>query len=967
MTDRDRNVDQLMAELHALRQRCIALEEAEERWRALVKQSPDTTLTVNNEGHVLYANHGREDAPAASVVGSNILDSVLPDHRSTVQAALEHTFKTGEPGEYEGAEQAPDGAVHWIATRLHPIKRGGDVVLVTLTRRDITTHRLLLEAVADSEQKMRLLVEQSADGIVLIDEHGIVIQWNPAQETITGLPSEEAIGRPLWDIQFRLATPEQRSNPDFLARLRDLVMVGLTGGDAPWMGQSLEQEVALPDGTRRILQTRAFPVRTAQGLIVGNVLRDVTDIVRTREESARLLAEVEQQRQVSEALAGDLQGERDTLATIMEHTHASIAFLDPAFNFVRVNSAYARGTGYTKADLIGRNHFAVFPHEGNEAIFRQVVETGLPVHFAAKAFEHPQFPERGITYWDWTLVPVHSRSGELLGLVFSLLDVTDSMRTQQQLAQQAARLQGLYEVAQGILEARSPAEIAEAALERIQNLVPFVHGSVELLGQDAHTTQVLASRTHLGKRFWQASRQHLAWAGCLEDLRAGRPHVNKDLAAPAAATPLTEALRAEGVRTFVCLPLAPHGRLIGALSLGMDTPGGLRPEQLEIAQEMAGQIAIAIEQARLNEELRRNAALLERRVRERTAALQASEARFRTMFESARVGIALLDAEGRVVNTNVALRDTLGYGVTQLRGRRFADLAHPDDRDVGSASISPATAEQRHPVRTELRLLRRDGQVRIASVTASPLRDRNGRSSLVAAFVEDITQRKEAEAALVQAEKTTVTARLAESLAHEMGNPLQTVMGAIGLSRDVLAEGGDPERYLKLADEQMQRAARILNQIRSLYRWPSASKEPTNLNELLGHVLMQATKESPVQVLWEPGDSLPLLDLARDQIEQLFEQLIQNALEAMPDGGRLRVRTEHTYRPAGVTITLVDTGQGIPEEAMVHLFESFYSSKHEGLGLGLYTALSIAHQHSGRIDVKNAPGVGATFTVWLPA
>ncbi|MHB0858326.1 MAG: PAS domain S-box protein [Anaerolineae bacterium] len=967
MNDRPRTKGELLAELQELRSRCVALEEAEGQWRALLRHSPDTTLVVDSEGAVLYANYGREEAAASDEVGNNLLENVLPEHREAVRVVLEQVFRGGEPGEYEVAEKAPDDAVRWISTRLNPIKRGADVVLVILTRRDVTANRLLQEAAADSEEKLHHFAEQTADGIALIDEQGRVVQWNPAQEEITGLRAEEVLGKRLWDVRHPAGPEAHRGGLQALERIRDLIMDGMTSGDAPWLGQSIEREVELASGERRIIQARAFPVHTAQGLMVGSVSRDVTEIVQARNEGARLLSEVEKQRQLSEELARDLQAERDTLATIMEHTHAAVAFLDRDFNFVRVNSAYERGAGYSKDELIGRNHFALFPHPENETVFRQVADTGVPVRFQAKAFEFPQHPEWGVTYWDWVLVPIQGRSGDLLGLVLSLVDVTASVRAQEQLEQQAARLKGLYEVAQGILASRSPKEIAETALQRVQTLVPFVHGSVELLDERSGGTTVLAARSSLGKRMLRASRQHLAWSGCLDELRAGRTYAIDDLLAPAAATPLFEALRAEGVRSFFCLPLALKGRLFGALCLGMSSPGRLHLDQMEIAQEMAGQVAIGIEQARLNEELRRNATLLERRVRERTAALQASEARFRTMFESAHVGIVLLDAEGRLVDTNPALRQMLGYGAAQLRGKYYADLAHPDDLQPGALALCELSVNQRRVIRTELRVVRRDGQVRLVAITASPLRDRRGRSDLVLAFLEDITQRKEAEAALVQAEKMSVTARLAESLAHEMGNPLQTVMGAIGLSKDVLAESGDPTQYLHLADEQMQRAARILNQIRNLYRWPATAKEPTDLNALLDRILAMVTVGDHVEVIWEPGENLPTLLLSRDQIEQLFEQLILNAVEAMPDGGILRIRAGRTFQPTGVAVTLADSGKGIPEEAMTHLFESFYSSKHDGLGLGLYTALNIARQHGGRIDVQNVPGGGATFTVWLPA
>jgi len=142
-------------------------------------------------------------------------------------------------------------------------------------------------------------------------------------------------------------------------------------------------------------------------------------------------AQVEQARRRAEALAQDLQAERDILDTIMENTSAQLAYLDPDFNFVRVNSAYALSSGHSREELLGRNHFAWFPSPENQAIFERVRETGQPVVFYAKPFAYVDQPERGITYWDWSLVPLKDQAGCVRGLVFSLMDVTQLKRAEE--------------------------------------------------------------------------------------------------------------------------------------------------------------------------------------------------------------------------------------------------------------------------------------------------------------------------------------------------------------------------------------------------------------------------------------------------------------------------------------------------------------------------------------------------------
>ncbi|MCL5291307.1 MAG: SpoIIE family protein phosphatase [Actinobacteria bacterium] len=152
---------------------------------------------------------------------------------------------------------------------------------------------------------------------------------------------------------------------------------------------------------------------------------------RTLEESERLLEQVEHERQRAEELATILEKERDTLQVIMENTDAHLAYLDTDLNFVEVNSTYARGSGHTKEELIGRNHFELFPNEENQAVFERVRDTGEPIEFKAKPFEFADQPWRGVTYWDWSLTPIKDAYGEVQGLAFSLVDVTASTRAKE--------------------------------------------------------------------------------------------------------------------------------------------------------------------------------------------------------------------------------------------------------------------------------------------------------------------------------------------------------------------------------------------------------------------------------------------------------------------------------------------------------------------------------------------------------
>jgi len=176
---------------------------------------------------------------------------------------------------------------------------------------------------------------------------------------------------------------------------------------------------------------------------------------------------------------------------------------------------------------------------------------------------------------------------------------------------------------------------------------------------------------------------------------------------------------------------------------------------------------------------------------------------------------------------------------------------------------------------------------------------------------------------------------------------------------------------LEIGAEELQRAASIVSQLRDLSR-PSelTERELTSVKELVEHVMLLTQKkclQHHVEIARGLGRDLPRLSVAPNQIQQVFLNLMLNAVEAMPDGGRLVVQATRTGEPDGVCVTFADTGCGIPPDVLPNIFDPFFTTKEEGLGLGLYVTQSIVDAHSGRIDVESQVGKGTTFTVWLPA
>jgi signal transduction histidine kinase len=243
----------------------------------------------------------------------------------------------------------------------------------------------------------------------------------------------------------------------------------------------------------------------------------------------------------------------------------------------------------------------------------------------------------------------------------------------------------------------------------------------------------------------------------------------------------------------------------------------------------------------------------------------------------------------------------------------------------------------------------------------------------IVAIVEDITEQKKAQRALVLSEKLATTGRLAATLGHEINNPLQTVIGCLGLAKETLEEheaAGDVEKYVTLARDEVKRAARIVSRLRDVSH-PSEAEagEPIDLNDLIDEVLEVSRKNlenQRIHVVRDLSDDLPRPVVAPDRIKQVFLNLVLNASDAMAEGGELTVRSLYDEASEEVRVAFVDGGMGIPEEMIDHLFDPFFSTKEEGTGLGLFVSRNIMQEQGGRIEVESRLGDGATFTVVLP-
>ena len=233
-------------------------------------------------------------------------------------------------------------------------------------------------------------------------------------------------------------------------------------------------------------------------------------------------------------------------------------------------------------------------------------------------------------------------------------------------------------------------------------------------------------------------------------------------------------------------------------------------------------------------------------------------------------------------------------------------------------------------------------------------------------FFRDITDRKRMEEQLVRQEKLAVLGQLAGGVGHELRNPLGVIKNSVYFLNMAL-ESKDPEllETLNIMEKEVATSERIINSLLDFARTKPPLRRKVDIPQILPGILSRISIPGNIQVEYPVVKSLPRVMADPDQLDQVFGNIILNAVQAMPQGGRLMIKSE-TREPGWVAVSIADTGVGIPEKDIENIFEPLFSSKAKGIGLGMAISKTFVESHGGSIEVQSKPGKGTTFTVKLP-
>lgn len=335
---------------------------------------------------------------------------------------------------------------------------------------------------------------------------------------------------------------------------------------------------------------------------------------------------------------------------------------------------------------------------------------------------------------------------------------------------------------------------------------------------------------------------------------------------------------------------------------------------------------------------------------------------FASVFDHLNDGVALFDTEGHLLRVNQAFERMFGWTQDELRGQvfpltqtPFLPLAHDRLELICTDQIVEFEAIKRC----------KDGSLLNMVVTGAPVKDPYDRVSAVSYIYKNVTEQRRTLELLVQSEKLSAVGQLAAGVAHEVRNPLTALKGFVQLIRAMNDEV--PRQYLEIMESELNRIEYIVGELLVLAK-PHVTRRdehkiPDIVQEVISLLQPQAALNDISITVRYIGDPPPV-HCSLHHIKQVFVNLIKNALEAMPHGGTITV--ECGEEPEHIVVRISDEGVGIPEAALAHLGDPFYSTKPNGTGLGLMISRRLVQSHGGQLHIESVPGHGTTVTVTLP-
>ncbi len=833
------------------------------------------------------------------------------------------------------------------------------------TQRRLEERKRAEEALRESEERFARMSSLSYEGIAIIDQDRIV-DANPQMARMVGCTPEEIIGM----------NPEHFIAPE----LKETVAEKLRAGtEEPYEHMAIRM-----DGTQFPVanRTRSIPYRGKT--VQVSVIRDITD--RKRAEAALRASEAQ-------------------FRKLFETSRDFVFIADKHGRILAANKAAESRLGYSVQELTNASLEALcYDPRDWEQVRQILLERGYLEDYEIRGRRKNGTPIDSLV----SAALFTDEAGRIAGFQGNVKDMTARKQTELKIARQMERLQALHTIEQAITSSTDLQTVLGLLAREVVGQLHMDAISLLLVDESGQTLKFAA-----GEGFRT------------DALRFTRLGFGKGLAGQAAQTRrvvhipdlseyqgnpiLTDSLAGEEFTAYFGIPLIAKGQLCGVMEIFRRSPILVDEDWMAFLETLAGQAAIAIDNARMLETTQ--------------ATLMETEALYRIN----RGLVASIDPLWLMQEVVDLLQRDFGYSYVQIYVRDAATgdfILRAGSGETGSQLIAAGhrlaagegivgyTAETNKPfmtnnvddliffrrnpllpdVRSELAVpIRIDRQflglldvqqsppatltprdLQLVGAAADQLAVALHKAQLYADLQNSLRQEKETRAQMIHIEKLAVTGRLMASVSHELNNPLQAIQNALFLLKDEIKIPKQAQQDLAIVLRETDRMAALLNRLRTTYKTKTFRAEdfyPVQINGIIEDVhalLATHLRHTKIAFEFDTDPALPSVGGVGDQLRQVILNLLMNAVDAMPGGGRLAVSAVQRSKEKEVLITISDTGRGIDPEILPHLFEPFITGKENGTGLGLSICREIVSNHKGRIHAENRPEGGATFSVWLP-
>ncbi len=906
-------------------------EDSEQRRKymeAIFRSVPDAIITLDSNHSVVEWNPGAEKLfgyARKEAVGINIDELVVcPDKLEESRAFTKSVLNGGDIHPIETVRCCKNGRRVEVIVAGSPIRSDDKAAGVVAVYKDISERKRAEAAIIKAKQEWERTFDAVPDLIAILDNQHQILRANRAMAERLNTTPQELVGKKCYELVHKSHTPPPGCKMEKMLR----------------EGKSYDYEFH-EDQLDGDFYATVTPLVNQDGEIEGcvHVLYDVT---------RRKQAEIELHK----------SQERYKTLIVNQGEGIGVADLDERFTFV--NPAMEELLGRPEKELLAHSLSEFMDEEHFKTILQQTKIRKRGIKSGYDIVITRSDGEKRIVHI--TASPLWAENGEYSGSFAVFRDITNQKRAEEARDRSFREAEELRNLIVKLNTTYTMEDMLPLILNSAFSMTGLEKGGIFIIDEDGKNAQLKNYKGITEKQ--AASLEQIP----LESLQENLLNEFVSFVIPNKADPsfIHQIGIEHEIKHIYIAPLRFKESLVGFITLSTSTEKKLDAGGISLLKTLGAETA----------------AILWRLQTEQ--ALKTSESFNRGIVTHSPVGILYLNAEGKIIYENPAIYRMLGLPEVRSSsyiGKHFQDV--PLFRNVNGGDIFARVVAGEVVEGAEVEYRSHSGQTRFLEIFASPRWGVEGKVIGAVVMCLDLTNYRTLEMQLRQAQKMEAVGTLAGGIAHDFNNLLTGIMGNVELLQRKL-QSKDPMREdLERVQKSAERAAELTAQLLAFGRRRMEQPKPANINDCIDETfeLFSRTIDPRIEIVSQKESQLWVVKADTGQLNQVLMNLLVNARDAMPNGGKITMKSENYYVSEEmardyqdvksgeyVRIAIADTGAGIESDHMERIFEPFFSTKThgKGTGLGLAMVYSIVKAHLGWIAVSSEPDIGTTFEIYLP-